>query len=84
MQTDDILCHLSAYLNDSFVHEMSVCRTVYKIILLTFLCMSVLLNIIERGGSSFNSSLIGSFIYDTISSVKRLIKDSVISSQFSI
>jgi len=70
-QIDGILCHLSAYLNDSlFVHELSVCRMVYKIFLLTFLCMSVLLNIIERDGSSFNRSLICSFFYDTISSVK--------------
>jgi len=36
--------------------------------------MIVLLNIIERSSSSFNRFLICSFIYDTISSVKCLIR----------
>jgi len=83
-QIDGILWHLSVYLNDSlFVHEMNVCRIVYKIFLLIFQCMGVLLNITERDSSWINSSLISSFINDTISSIIYLIKD-IISWKFSI
>jgi hypothetical protein len=56
-QSDGILCH-PAYLKDSLcVYEMGLCGIVRTISLLMFLCMSVLLNLIERGSALFKSCL---------------------------